>query len=312
MKIIITGGSGFIGSNLTNFLIKQNHQIVLFVRNKNKLTNVTTNQNIIIEYVDVTNYSQLSKSLELHKPDIIFHLAGETSHQKSFENPMYDIDVNAKSTLCILETLRKLDLKCRFILGSTFIVIGKPENLPINEITPCNPTTIYGVNRLASEHYCKIFSNLYGIDTVIFRITNSFGPLEQYLTPKKNAVNYLIYQAYKGNEISIYNQGNFFRDLIFISDVVTALNQIMLNGKSGNLYWIASGTKTWFYEIGKWLHELTNVKVNYIDSPSYTSKVDVGNFLVDNSKLKSLGWTSLISPKDGIISTIDYFKKNSL
>ena len=244
---------------------------------------------------------------------LLFSLrAGVASHQKSFENPMYDIDVNAKSTLCILETLRKLDLKCRFILGSTFIVIGKPENLPINEITPCNPTTIYGVNRLASEHYCKIFSNLYGIDTVIFRITNSFGPLEQYLTPKKNAVNYLIYQAYKGNEISIYNQGNFFRDLIFISDVVTALNQIMLNGKSGNLYWVASGTKTWFYEIGKWLHELTNVKVNYIDSPSYTSKVDVGNFLVDNSRLKSLGWTSLISPKDGIISTIDYFKKNSL
>jgi len=222
------------------------------------------------------------------------------------------IDVNAKSTLHILETLRKLDLKCRFILGSTFIVIGKPKNLPINEATPCNPTTIYGVNRLASEHYCKIYSNLYGIDTVIFRITNSFGPLEQYLTPKKNAVNYLIYQAYKGNEISIYNQGNFFRDLIFISDVVTALNQLMLKGESGNLYWVASGTKTWFYEIGKWLHELTNVKVNYVDSPSYTSKVDVGNFLVDNSKIKSLGWNSSISPKDGIISTIDYFKKNSL
>ena len=312
MKIIITGGSGFVGSNLTNFLIKQNHEIVLFVRNKNKLKNITANDNVIIEFVDVTNYSELSKSLKFHKPDVIFHLAGETSHQKSFENPMYDVDVNAKSTLCILETIRKSDLKCRFILGSTFIVIGKPEKLPINESTSCNPTTIYGTNRLSSEHYCKIYSNLYEIDIVIFRITNSFGPLEQYLSPKKNAVNYLIYQAYKGNEISIYNQGNFYRDLIFISDVVTALNQLMLKGKSGNLYWVASGSKTWFYEIGEWLHELTNVEVNYVDTPAYTSKVDVGNFLVDNSKLKSLGWTSSISAKDGIISTINYFEKNSL
>ena len=94
MKIIITGGSGFVGSNLTNFLIKQNHEIVLFVRNKNKLKNITANDNVIIEFVDVTNYSELSKSLKFHKPDVIFHLAGETSHQKSFENRACNIPPN--------------------------------------------------------------------------------------------------------------------------------------------------------------------------------------------------------------------------
>ena len=312
MKILITGGTGFIGSNLTNNLVAEGHELVLLIRNKNKLNNIVSSDKVTIDYVDVTNFLQLTQSILQHKPDVIFHLAGETSHKQSFENPMYDIDVNSKSTLCILECIRQNNLSCKFILGSTFIVIGKPKQLPINENSPCNPTTLYGCNRLTSEHYCLVYQNLYGLDTIIFRITNSFGPLEQYETPTKNALNYLIYQAFKGNSISIYNNGEFFRDVIYVSDVITALKSIMNKGQSGNLYWIASGKKTWFHEIGTWLNEFTNVKVNYVAPPEYTSKVDVGNFHVDNSKLRSLGWSPSTSPKDGIKKTLNYFTKYSL
>jgi len=85
----------------------------------------------------------------------------------------------------------------------------------------------------------------------------------------------------------------------------------MYKGKSGNLYWISSHTKTWFYEIGNWLEELTNAKIKYIDPPEYTKSVDVGNFLVDNSKLSSLGWKPEISVKDGIEKTIQFFKNEN-
>lgn len=88
---------------------------------------------------------------------------------------MYDVDVNTKSTLNILETLRNSNLKCRFLLGSTFIVVGKPESLPIDENVHCNPTTVYGTNRLTSEQLCKIYHNVYDLDTLSFRITNAFG-----------------------------------------------------------------------------------------------------------------------------------------
>jgi len=312
MKILVTGGSGFVGSNLINSLSFDDHDIILLIRNKNKLNNVKITDKINIDYVDVTDFSKLSKSILKHKPDIIFHLAGETSHKKSFENPMYDVDVNTKSTLAILEIIRNNSLPCKFILGSTFIVIGKPIELPINENSICNPTTIYGSNRLTSEHYCKIYHNLFNIDTIVFRITNSFGPLEQYKTPTKNALNFLIYQAYKGKEVSIYNHGKFFRDIIYISDVISALKILIQKGKSGNVYWIASGSKTWFYEIGDLLHELTGTTVSYVDSPNYTKKVDVGNFHVDNSKICSLGWNPTVNIKAGIKSTLDYFFKNSL
>ena len=307
MKIMITGGSGFVGSHLTDVLLKDGHNIIVLTRNNNKNENIVHNLNKIkLEYVDVTNFTDLENSIEKNKPDVIFHLAGETSHKRSFDNPLYDVDANTKSTLCILEKIKNLNLRCKFILGSTFIVIGKPEKLPINEETPCKPTTIYGANRLTSEMYCQIYHNVYNVETNVFRITNSFGPREQ-ITSAKNALNYLIYNAFKGEEVTIYHQGKFFRDIIYISDVISGLKTVMLKGKPGNLYWISSGMKTWFYELASWLEELCGAKIRYVDPPEYTKKVDVGNFLVDNSKLKALGWMPKTSVKEGIIETLKYF-----
>ena len=201
MKILITGGLGFIGSHLSELLVEDKHTIILLTKNFSKKSNITKISNRVkIEKVDVTNYTKLSDAIERHKPNVIIHLAGTTSHSKSFEKPFDDIDQNAKSTLFILEKLRHMNHKCRVILGSTFIVVGKPLKIPINEKTSCWPTTLYGTNRLASEHYCKIYHDVYGIDTVIFRVTNSFGQLEQVI-PTKNAINYLIYEASKDKVI---------------------------------------------------------------------------------------------------------------
>jgi len=309
---MITGGAGFIGSHLCDEFLKDNHQIIVLSRNKSNLGNIShLLDKITFEQVDVTDFTKLGNSIEKNKPEVIIHLAGETSHSKSFENPLYDIDVNTKSTLFILEKIRTMNLKCRFILGSTFIVIGRPDKLPVTEETPCNPTTLYASNRLASEHYCKIYYNMYGVDTLIFRITNSFGPREQYI-PNKNAINFLIHKAFKGEEITIYDEGNFFRDIIYVSDVVSAIKTIMQKGKSGNLYWISSANKTWFYDLGSWLKEITNTQVKYIESTQYAKKVDVGNFLVDNSKMKSLGWRIETPIKEGIIKTLEYFKSQNM
>ena len=264
---------------------------------------------IQIEKIDLTNFQQLGKIIEKFKPNVIIHLAGNASHSKSFENPLKDIDSNAKTTLFMLEKIRKLNTQCKFILGSTFIVIGKPKKLPVNENTPCNPTTIYGTNRLSSEYFCKIYHEVYGLHTNIFRITNSYGPREQII-PKKNAVNFLIYKSFKKEEISIYNQGKFFRDFIYIDDVISGINIILKKGKSGELYWISSGKKTWFYEFGDVLEKTTGCKVKYSETPVYTKKVDVGNFVVSNSKLRKLGWSPKISVDVGVKKTLKFFQSN--
>jgi len=312
MKIIITGGLGFIGSHLCDLLAKQNHQIILISKSFSKKANITnTSKNVKIEKLDVTNYSKLGTFLEKIKPDVIVHLAGNTSHSASFEKPMSDIDVNAKSTLFILEKIRQVNKKCKFILGSTFIVIGKPKKLPVNENSTCNPTTIYGANRLLSEHYCNIYHEVYGLDTLTFRITNSFGPREQVISTK-NAVNFLIHEAFLGKTVTIFKKGNFFRDIIYVSDVISGIKTIMKKGKSGELYWISSGKKIWFYELGKLLEKLTDAKVKFVKEPNYTKKVDVGNFVVDNSKLRALGWKPKINLNQGIKETLEYFKSEKI
>jgi len=308
MKFIVTGGMGFVGSHLCDKLIKEKHDVTILTRSSTKMKNIEQlKKHIDIDKVDITDSDKLKKTIKKIKPDCIIHLAGETSHSKSFDNPIQDIDSNAKSTLVILDTIREFNPTCKFVLGSTFIVIGRPISLPVNETTSCNPTTIYGINRLASEYYCKIYNHVYGLDTRIFRITNSFGPREQVVA-NKNAINFLIYKAFKGEDITIFNHGKFFRDLIYISDVISGLDVIIKKGKAGNLYWISSDKKTWFYQLGKWLEELTNAKIKYVKTPTYTKKVDVGNFVVDNSKLRSLGWKKKVTVKEGIKKTLEHME----
>ena len=310
MKLLITGGLGFVGSHLVDSLVKKNHKIMILTKTLSKKKNIKKSaKKIQIEKIDLTNFQQLGKIIEKFKPDVIIHLAGNASHSKSFENPLTDIDSNAKTTLFMLEKIRKLNTQCKFILGSTFIVIGKPKKLPVNENTPCNPTTIYGTNRLSSEYFCKIYHEVYGLHTNIFRITNSYGPREQII-PKKNAVNFLIYKSFKKEEISIYNQGKFFRDFIYIDDVISGINIILKKGKSGELYWISSGKRTWFYEFGDILEKTTGCKVKYSETPVYTKKVDVGNFVVSNSKLRKLGWSPKISVDVGVKKTLKFFQSN--
>ena len=156
MKILITGGAGFVGSHLAEFLLKKRHKII--VCTKTSVRNVENiKKKIELRKIDVTDYTKLEKFIIKKKPDVIIHLAGNTSHSKSFESPFNDLDSNTKSTLNILEIIRRTLPKCKFVLGSTFVVIGKPNKLPVNEQTPCNPTTMYGVNKLSSEYYTKIY-----------------------------------------------------------------------------------------------------------------------------------------------------------
>ena len=309
-RILILGGLGFVGSNLAEDLVSKEHELILLSRDNKKTQNMS---NVIdkvkIEYGDIISFSWLEKIVLKHEPDVVFHLAGQLTTYESFEKPLYDVDVNSKSTLVLLETIRKLNKSCRFILGSTFWVVGRPESLPINEETPGNPLNIYAADRLASENYCKIYHRVYDVDALVMRLTNTFGIREQYDNPRKAALNYLIYRGYKGQTVPIYDKGRFFRDYIYVSDVVSAAETIMEKGKSGECYFVGTGVKTWFYEIGRWIEELTGGKVVYVESPEFHKRINVGNIVIDNTRIKSLGWDWKVSVKDGIRMVLEYYKK---
>ena len=158
-----------MGSHLAESLVNKKNKLLLISKSNAKKANIDTIQSKIIhKKANITNFPKIGKIIDDFKPDMIIHLAGQTSHSQSFEQPLADVDSNAKSTLFLLEKIRKTNPKCKFILGSTFIVIGRPKKLPVDENTPCNPTTIYGTNRLASESYCKIYHEVYGLNIKVF------------------------------------------------------------------------------------------------------------------------------------------------
>lgn len=312
-NVLITGGLGFVGSSLAEDLLGRGCQIVLLSRSDRKLKNIASFVNKVkLEYGDVTDFNWLQETVLKHEPDVIFHLAGQLTSYESFEKPLYDVDANSKSTIVLLETIRKLKTPCRFILGSTFWVVGRTERLPINEETPCHPLNIYAANRLASEHYCKIYNEVYDVDSLVMRLANTFGIKEQHDNPRKAALNALIYKGYKGETIQIYSEGKFFRDYIYISDIVSAAEVIMEKGKAGECYFVGSGVKTWFYEIGRWLEELTKGKVVYIQAPDYHKRINVGNIVVDNTKIRSLGWNWQVSVKEGIKRILEYYREKGV
>jgi UDP-glucose 4-epimerase len=310
-RILVLGGLGFVGSNLAEDLVGKEHQLILVSRTDKKAQNISgIIGKVKVEYGDLLNFGWLENIVRKHEPDVIFHLAGQLTTYESFEKPLYDVDVNAKSTLVLLETIRKLKKSCRLVYGSTFWVVGKPESLPVNEETPCNPLNIYAANRYASENYCKIYHNVYGVDALVMRLTNTFGVREQYDNPKKAALNHLIYRGYKGLTVPIYDGGMFFRDYVYVSDVVSAAETIMETGKSGECYFVGTGVNTWFYEVGRWIEELTDGKVVYVESPEFHRRINVGNIVVENSKIKGLGWDWKVSVKDGIRLVLEHYKRN--
>jgi UDP-glucose 4-epimerase len=309
-SVLITGGLGFVGSNLAGDLVKKGYHVILLSRSKSKMQNIANIlDKVVVEIADVTDFSRLEQIILKHRPEVVFHLAGQLTTYESFERPLYDVDVNSKSTLALLEAIRKSNKNCRFILGSTFWVVGRPQKLPINEETPCNPLNIYAADRLASEHYCKIYNVVYDMDALVMRLTNTFGAKEQYLNPKKAALNNLIYKGYKGETIPIYDKGKFFRDYVYVSDVVSGAEVIMKKGKPAEVYFVGTGVKTWFYQIGQWIEELTKGKVVYIESPDYHKRINVGNIVVDNTKIKNLGWNWKVTVKEGIEKTLKYYQE---
>lgn len=309
-SVLITGGLGFVGSNLAEDLVKSGYQVILLSRTDRKIRNVATfRDKVKIEYGDVTHFNWLEETILKHQPDIIFHLAGQLTSYESFENPLYDVDVNSKSTIVLLEAIRKLKRPCRFILGSTFWVVGRPRSLPINEETPCHPLNVYAADRLASEHYCKIYNTVHDLDTLVMRLTNTFGIREQFNNPRKAALNYLIYRGYKGKVVTIYDKGRFFRDYIYVSDVVWAAKALMEKGKAGECYFVGTAVKTWFYEIGRWIEEFTSGKVVYVESPDFHKRINVGSIVVDNTKIRDLGWNWKVSVNKGIKKTLDYYEE---
>jgi UDP-glucose 4-epimerase len=315
-KVLITGGLGFIGSNLAGRLVDDGAHVTLVdsmipeyggnMRNIHEISaKVTVN---LSDIRDPFSVNQL-----ISKQDYLFNLAGQTSHLDSMEEPFTDLDINAKAQLSILEACRKHNPEIRIIFASTRQIYGKPKYLPVDENHPCHPVDINGINKMAGELYHILYHDVYGIPTSVLRLTNTYGPRMRIKDARQTFLGIWIRNLLEKKPIQVYGNGLQRRDYNYVDDVVDALLLAATRPEArGKIYNLGAPNPLSLEDTAKLMCNL-NEDASYekIPFPEERKAIDVGDFVCDYQAFKStFDWDPKVKFQEGISKSIDYFQKN--
>jgi len=225
-KILITGGLGFIGSNMAKKLVEIGAQVTLV---DNLMPEYGGNIRNIFNFKDKikVNIADVRDEDSMHylvrDIDYLFNLAGQTSHQDSMSDPYTDLDINTKAQLSILEACRKNNPEIKIVFASTRQIYGKPLYLPVDEKHPPNPIDVNGINKLAGEQFHILYNNVYGIRSCALRLTNTYGPGMRVKDARQTFIGIWIKNVLTNKPLLVYGSGKQIRDFIYIDDAITAL-----------------------------------------------------------------------------------------
>lgn len=315
-KVLITGGLGFLGSNLANRLSDLGADVtVLDCLLKGHGGNVFNIQDVKkrVKFVkgDIRNKKLIEKLIK--GKDFLFSIAAQTSHTDSVDHPYLDADINVNGQLNILEACRKLNKEIKIVYCSSRAVYGSSPKKLIDEETLPNPMDVYSVHKLAGEYYHKIYSRVHGLKTVILRVANGYGPRAQMKGPTFGILNWFIRLALDNKEIKIFGDGKQLRDYVYSGDIIEAFLKV---GESGNftseIYNVGSGQGVSLVNI---VQEIVRIsqrgQIVYVSWPDKNKKIDVGDFVADVSKIEAqTGWRPRVGLEQGLKETIEFYLKN--
>jgi dTDP-glucose 4,6-dehydratase/UDP-glucose 4-epimerase len=315
-KVLITGGLGFIGSNLARALVNEGAKVTLvdslIPQYGGNLFNVQDiRNNVLINVCDVRDPFAMAHLLKYK--DVLFNLAGQTSHMDSMTDPQTDLDINASAQLSILEACRKVNPAIKIVFASTRQLYGKPDYLPVDEKHPIRPVDVNGINKLAGEWYHLLYNNVYGIKACALRLTNTYGPGMRVKDARQTFLGIWVRLLIEGKPIKVFGDGLQLRDFNYVDDCVNAL---LLAGISDN----ANGK---VFNLGSeeviGLKALAEIMVGLgyggnfelIPFPPERKAIDIGDYYSDFSLISNeLNWEPKISLKEGLTRSMNYYKKN--
>jgi UDP-glucose 4-epimerase len=307
MKILVTGGAGFIGSNLAEELVREGHNVVI-------LDDLSTGkEENLKEFKDSVRFVKGSVTdLELLKDlfrdvECVFHQAAIPSVQRSIEDPVRTNEVNVKGTLNVLVAARDSNVK-KVIYASSSSVYGDTPELPKREDMKLNPKSSYAVSKLTGESYCKVFSEVYGLKTVSLRYFNVYGPRQDPYSEYAAVIPMFIRRVLNNQPPIIYGDGEQTRDFTFVKDAVMANILAMENNNAGGVFNIASGKRISINELANEIMEIVDIRLETIhDKPR---EGDIKHSLGGISKARDkLGYEPKWDLEEGLKETIEYFKK---
>lgn len=314
-NVLITGGLGFIGSNLARCLVELGANVVLV-------------DNLIPEYGgNLFNIQGIKEKVKVNISDVrdrssmryliqdqhyLFNLAGQTSHMDSMADPYTDLDINTRAQLFILEACRDYNSDVKVVFASTRQIYGKPEYLPVDEKHLLRPVDVNGINKMAGEWYHILYNNVYGIRGCTLRLTNTYGPNMRIKDARQTFLGIWIRLLLEGKNFEVW-EGGQVRDMTFVDDVVHAMLMAASDERAnGEIFNLGGSEIITLSELAKVLVEV-NDGGKFITKafPVDREKIDIGDFYADYSHIENtLGWKPEINLREGLKKTVEYYREN--
>jgi len=314
-KILITGGLGFIGSNLARRLVELDGQVTLvdslIPEYGGSLFNICD-----IERQVKVNISDVRDEHSMHYlvkgQDYLFNLAGQTSHLDSMHDPYTDLEINCRAQMSILEACRKHNPDIKVVFASTRQIYGKPEYLPVDEKHRIHPVDVNGVNKMAGESYHILYNDVYGIRTCALRLTNTYGPRMRVRDARQTFLGVWIRAVVEGKPFEVWG-GQQLRDFTYVDDAVEAF--LMAAGKedaNGQVFNLGGEGVISLKDLADLLIEVNGGgNYNIHSFPSERKRIDIGDYFADYERIHSvLGWRPQVALRNGLARTLAYFQEN--
>jgi UDP-glucose 4-epimerase len=315
-SVMITGGLGFIGSNLARRLVDLGADILLIDSlipdYGGNLFNISgIEDKVRVNIADVRDQSTMDYLVR--DREVLFNLAGQVSHIDSMRDPYTDLEINCRSQLSILEACRRNNPRVKVVFAGTRQVYGKPDFLPVDERHLVRPTDVNGINKAAGENYHLLYNAVFGVRACSLRLTNVYGPRQLVKHSRQGFIGWFIRLAVEDREIEIYGDGSQLRDFVYVDDAADAfLRAGALDACNGEVFNVGGSQPVSHRELVALLLKVAGTgRVRHVPWPDEKKAIDIGSFYADSSKLKArVGWEPVTPLEEGLRRTVDYYRRH--